>query len=113
MAFYFFILHLFHKKVVVRDLTSFYLLPDFIYIVLLPLSILLKAVLPGNTWIYSLIYTILLALNILLKLKAIGLASSLSMGKSFLLFLTPWVLSFFFIGINIFYFIFKAISAFL
>lgn len=104
LVFFYFIIYLIKENVELDKLISLYLFPDFLLTGLLPIAVILKAVLPDSSLLYSILTIIFFIIAMILKIKAISIVSLLSKGKSFGLFILPYLFTLFFIGISLIYF---------
>ncbi len=105
LAIYYFLLTLSNKKTELRELIGLFLTSDFIFVVLLPLSIIFSYFPSVFTIIYGLIILIVTVFNIILKIKAIALCSVISNFGSVVLYFTPFLFSLFTLVISIVYII--------
>jgi hypothetical protein len=93
-GFSFFVLYLSKaegKKPGLEGVISSYFVPDFIWILLLPIALIDHAFIHSGGF-FSLVYFILLVFNLILKIKALSISTDTGGFKSFLLMIAPVLL---------------------
>lgn len=71
------------KKVDILEMVGLYLSTDFIWIVMLPLSLLFSALPEGLSSLYTVIYFFIIVISVILKVRVISISAKISDGKAF------------------------------